>query len=177
MSFKRFVLCMAFAAGLASAGADEIPGTPSSEDDVAASHLDLLETCLADVATSERTEESCIGVSVYACLDGAVSTADMLGCIGPELAYWDERLNQSYRALYSTYTEQDTADGFSPILLAPTLREVQRVWITWRDAKCGLEHDKFRGGTMGRITGADCHLQETAERALELEDLLEEARL
>lgn len=176
MSVMRFLMCFAIGAAWGAASADETPDSLSADQAVAASHLHLLDTCLADVATGGSTEESCIGVSVYACLNDALTTADMLACIEPELAYWDARLNESYRTLYAVYSEQDTADGFSPIKLAPRLRDVQRVWIDWRDAKCGLAYDKYRGGTMGRITGADCHLQETAERALELEELLEEAR-
>lgn len=176
MLIGRALLAAALGTVLLTANADESAGPTPSDAPAASANLDILEDCLSDVNTSPATEDTCIGVSVAACLSDAISTADILGCIEPELAYWDDRLNASYRALYALYTQQDTEDGFSPVKLAPRLREVQRVWITWRDAKCGLAYDKYRGGTMGRITGADCHLQETAERALELDELLEEAR-
>ena len=176
MAWRSLLLAAGMATALLAANAERAPETTPNETPETASHLHILETCLSDAEQGETREESCIGVSVAACLEEAFSTVDMLACIDPELTYWDDRLNDTYRSLYAEYAEQDTADDFSPIVLAPTLREVQRVWITWRDAKCSLEYDKYRGGSMGRITGADCHLQETAERALELEYLLEEAR-
>ena len=176
MLIRRSLLAAALGTALLTANADENAGGTASDDPAATANLNVLEDCLSDVNTGPVTADRCIGVSVAACLNDAISTADILGCIEPERAYWDDRLNASYRALYALYTQQDTEDGFSPVKLAPRLRDVQRVWITWRDAKCGLAYDKYRGGSMGRITGADCLLQETAERALELEDLLEEAR-
>jgi uncharacterized protein YecT (DUF1311 family) len=170
MSTWRCLLIAGLTTTLLTANADQEP-----ENEMTSPHLEVLEVCLSDVGDTAATDQNCIGVSVYSCLEGAFTTVDMLSCIEPERAYWDDRLNRAYRSLYAVYTQQDTEDGFSPVKLAPRLRDVQRVWITWRDAKCGLAYDKFRGGSMGRITGADCHLQETAERALELEDLLEEA--
>ena len=130
-----------------------------------------IDACLA----SAQEETSCIGVTISACTANAYTTVDMLGCISPELEVWDQRLNSTYQALIALYAEQDIEE--SPTrALAPRIRFVQQEWIKWRDAKCGFENDKFRGGTMGRITGMDCHLQETAERALELNDLLREAQ-
>ena len=61
--------------------------------------------------------------------------------------------------------------------MAARLRETQRGWIEWRDLKCRFAYDEFRGGTLGRITGADCIMNMTAERAFELEDLKDAAEM
>lgn len=135
-----------------------------------------VETCLSEVQSGERDARSCIGASVAPCATDAITTVDMLSCIEPELVIWDERLNAAYAELLRVYGEQDLEDD--PIrALAPRLEQVQTQWRTWRDAKCGFAYAQFRGGSMGRITGSDCHLRETGLRALELEALLEDAQL
>jgi len=100
----------------------------------------------------------------------------MLACLAPEIEFWETRLQATLDALRALYVEHDAYDD--PVrALAPRLDAYQAQWVTWRDAKCGFEYDKFRGGSMGRITGADCRLYETARRSMELQDLIEEVGL
>ncbi|MEL6861844.1 MAG: lysozyme inhibitor LprI family protein [Pseudomonadota bacterium] len=136
----------------------------------------LVEDCLARAETGEVTQDSCIGTYANICAFTAFSTVDMLGCMSSEADVWEVRLAERYEALLEVYAAQDAFED--PIwALAPRLENAQAQWRDWRDAKCGFEYDKFRGGSMGRITGANCRLDETAKRALELETLLEEAQL
>ena len=107
-------------------------------------------------------------------MSSAVTTVDMLECYVSETEYWENRVTVTFAALSEVYRLQDEDD--EPVrALLPRLENVQAQWRQWRDAKCGFEYDKFRGGSLGRVVSVDCRLQETAERVLELEDLLEEA--
>lgn len=133
-----------------------------------------LASCLEDADQGAR--ESCIGISVAACTAEALTTVDMLGCLAPETEIWEARLSAAFDALRAVYVEQDGYDDPARAL-APRLEAYQAQWTAWREAKCGFEYDKFRGGSMGRIASADCRLEETARRALELEDLIAEAGL
>lgn len=134
----------------------------------------MVETCLSDAQQSDRTREDCIGVSVAPCATDALTTVEMLSCLMPEIEVWESRLQTTLDALRDLYAEQD-ADDDPARALAPRLDAYQAQWRTWRDAKCGFEYDKFRGGSLGRITSADCRLDETARRVFELEDLIEDA--
>lgn len=145
---------------------DQAAGDPSPASQVA--------SCLEDAGQGAR--ETCIGTSVATCTAEALTTVDMLGCLAPETEIWEARLAAAFGALRAVYVEQD---GYADPAraLAPRLDAYQAQWTTWREARCGFEYDKFRGGSMGRIVSADCRLHETARRALELEDLIEEAGL
>ena len=78
----------------------------------------------------------------------------------------------------AVYIENDGNEVDSYVQLAPILKTTQLAWIEWRDAKCkGFETYRYRGGTLGRVTAADCLMTMTAERVFELEDLLAEARM
>lgn len=138
--------------------------------------LEGIQTCLDEAQSGDGEERACIGASVAACTEDAMTTVDMLGCIEPELIAWEERLNDTYYELLGVYQDQD-ADDDPARAVAPRLEQVQSTWTEWRNAKCGLEYDKFRGGSMGRLTRANCYLEETALRSLDLQSLLEEARL
>jgi uncharacterized protein YecT (DUF1311 family) len=111
-----------------------------------------------------------------ACPGSAGSTLEMVTCTTDETAFWDTRLNQVYRELIALYQQQD-AEFDDAYNMAARLRETQRGWIEWRDLKCRFAYDEFRGGTLGRITGADCIMNMTAERAFELEDLKDAAEM
>ena len=88
-------------------------------------------------------------------------TVEMLDCIGEELTTQDARLNGAYKALRSQLVPARKQE-----LLA-----AQRLWIQYRDANCSFYADP-QGGTFETVSERMCVLQETAERAKELEDLL-----
>lgn len=147
-------------------------GKSVAQDELAgASGEAALNDCLADAEAGNGAREACIGVMTEACPGMAGSTLDMVTCISEETEVWDTRLNQTYKALKAAYEQQDEdfADDYD---MVSRLREVQRGWIKWRDLKCSFAYDEFRGGTAGRLTGADCLLDMTARRVFELQDLL-----
>jgi uncharacterized protein YecT (DUF1311 family) len=85
------------------------------------------------------------------------STQGIVECIAAQTEDWDQRLNAAYGALMKQQSgERRTA-----------LRDVQRVWIRYRDANCGFY--AAAEGTISRIAAAECLRVMTAARALELE--------
>lgn len=133
-----------------------------------------LQVCLLEAELGSGAEKECIGMIIDHCPDNSGTTADMLDCIASEMAFWDDRLNSVYGELIAAYEalDKDMDDGRT---VAALIRSTQRQWMTWRDAKCGFEYEKYRGGTMGRLAGAFCQMEETANRTFELQDLLAEA--
>ena len=149
---------------------DTIAGGISATSDMAG--------CLYQAEMQGKSREGCVGVIATPCLQDAVSTNDMVSCTARETDFWDARLNVKYNELRGAYMQQDRDEPDGYIQMAPLLKSTQLQWIQWRDAKCkGFEFNRFRGGTLGRVTGADCLMEMTAERVFELEDLLAEAAM
>ncbi len=96
---------------------------------------------------------TCIGKS------GGV-TANMLNCIGEELATQDARLHSAYKKLAAGLTAERRRE----------LVAVQRFWIQYRDANCKYYADPD-GGTAATLASTECVLRETTERANEMEIL------
>lgn len=87
-------------------------------------------------------------------------TSNMLACIGEELEKQDARLNSAYRTL----TSQLNAERKQQLVAA------QRLWIQYRDANCQFYADP-EGGTLATLSANQCVLDETSQRASELEIL------
>lgn len=135
-----------------------------------------MQQCLDKAGKTSANASSCVGTIIDTCPGIEGSTNDMVECIELELTFWDARLNAAYKDVRAVYAEQDQEEP-DGIQLADELRDTQRAWIAWRDAKCSFAYREFRGGTMGRITGADCMNSMTAARAIELEEHLANARM
>lgn len=88
------------------------------------------------------------------------ATFTMIDCINEEVAIQDARLNNAYDNLLTELTPERKKE----------LREVQRIWIRYRDANCNFHADP-EGGSIARISGNHCVLKETVLRAIELEQL------
>jgi len=122
----------------------------------------------------------CIGVASNACMDateGGYSTIGMVGCISAEHDWWDADLNSSYRALRTHERAADASWPSVPGMLprpsgVDALRDMQRAWITFRDATCLYDELQWWGGTGASLVGAACRSQLTAEQALHLRRLL-----
>jgi uncharacterized protein YecT (DUF1311 family) len=103
---------------------------------------------------------SCIGVIADPCQsepDGQ-SNLGTAQCYDREAAVWDERLNQNYKK---------RLDDAEPAY-RDALKNMERAWIAYRDAKCG----SISVGEPGSISvpeTAICMLDETARQAIFLE--------
>ena len=116
--------------------------------------------------------ETCAGKAAALCMErtvGGQSTLGMSGCTDRELGHWDGWLNIVYQQLYATLAARDAnAPSYAP-KEAEALREMQRAWIAFRDAKCGYEASQWGGGTGAGPASVSCHLQETARQMLYLQ--------
>ncbi len=132
-----------------------------------------VEGCLAGLGSGEDAR-ACIGASANACMatDAGGTTVGMGACLSRELSYWDDRLNAAYGVAMAAARATDTemADlGSAAPHQAPALREMQRAWITFRDAKCDHARSLWGGGTGGGPATVDCLMQTTGAQALYLE--------
>lgn len=159
-AFSIAFLLMSAAAALAAS--DDDPYAPTVD------HIQTIHDCLEASAGATRRDiaHDCIGIVADPCLEDPENqhTHGMAGCARREEAIWDGLLNDWYAM----------ARDAMPAGVATEYRDVQRLWIKWRDAKCGFAHAKFEGGTAGIPASAYCAMETTAERALELRDLVEE---
>ena len=94
----------------------------------------------------------------YACVKASRGvTLTLNNCIGDEHQFQDKRLNVAYQKLREGLTtEQRTA-----------LRDEEQAWITQRDKACAAAPE---GGTANMLDSNQCQLNETAARAIILED-------
>ncbi|WP_127109784.1 lysozyme inhibitor LprI family protein [Pararhodobacter zhoushanensis] len=132
--------------------------------------------CL-DASEDEAAARACIGVGSGACMDGAPggqSTVGMMSCLLAERDAWDVLLNEEYQSARTAARQMDAAEQpANPefAVRADRLRDAQRAWIAFRDANCAMEYAVWGGGSMRQITGADCQMQMTAERTIQLRSL------
>ena len=54
------------------------------------------------------------------------------------------------------------------------LKDAQRAWISFRDAKCGYWQKRYEGGTIASVVTGDCMRVETGRRALEMRVILDD---
>jgi uncharacterized protein YecT (DUF1311 family) len=116
--------------------------------------------------------EACAGKAASACMEatpGGGTTVGMGGCLDRERAQWDGWLNTVYQQLYAKLAAQDAQiQSYAP-KQAEALRDMQRAWIEFRDAKCGYEAAQWGGGTGAGPAAVNCHLHATARQMLYLQ--------
>ncbi|WP_417727554.1 lysozyme inhibitor LprI family protein [Roseovarius sp.] len=116
--------------------------------------------------------ETCAGKAADLCVDatpGGYTTVGMGACTGRELSHWDGWLNIVYQQLYAKLAAEDAAFQSHAPKQAEALRDMQRAWIGFRDAKCSYEASQWGGGTGAGPASVSCHLQETARQMLYLQ--------
>ncbi|MBD9526686.1 lysozyme inhibitor LprI family protein [Paracoccus sp. PAR01] len=119
-----------------------------------------------DKAPPGAVDPDCIGMAAGICEAKVGSTTvGISSCAMAEAAEWDTILNREYKA---------TRDQFAKIPgISDQLQVAQRGWIALRDADCQIAYDRFEGGSMRSIASANCRMQHTAHRALELRNMRE----
>jgi uncharacterized protein YecT (DUF1311 family) len=93
-----------------------------------------------------------------ACPGLSGSTLEIVGCIDGERAVQDKALNTTYQKVLGDLTAPQKTH----------LRDAQRAWIAYRDAWCGAQQDD-EWGSISKIVAAQCVLDETIRRTIELE--------
>lgn len=128
-----------------------------------------LDTCLAELEDAAQSAD-CIGRASSACMEQPMgeSTPGMGFCLDAEYALWDAKLNEAYQFLRTEYQAPD-ADRFEGApALADALRDMQRGWIGYRDARCEFEAAQWYGGTGASPAFLGCMMQVTAEQTIYL---------
>jgi len=136
-----------------------------------------LETCLEQVSDGAQSYD-CIGRASAACMEQPMgeTTPGMAFCLSEEYEIWDAKLNEAYQMLRSDYAALD-ADRFEGApALADALRDMQRGWIGYRDARCSFEAAQWYGGTGSSPAFLGCMMQQTAEQTLYLWSVFQAAR-
>jgi uncharacterized protein YecT (DUF1311 family) len=153
----RLTILSAAALALAAACATADPLLTKAQIAKAA---DKIGACLDKQASANKPNiASCQGLIKGPCDDAieAGGEAAHATCSDNETAAWDVLLNRRWSELASTLEP----DKFS------ALKVVQKLWLSYRDAKC-----KFVEGDgsdmMAYMEAADCRLDETTRRTLEL---------
>ena len=113
------------------------------------------------VQSSNEVDNKGYSKQYQRCLDnsGGVTTS-MRNCNGNELKFQDARLNKYYKQAMNVLDKEHRVE----------LKKVQRLWIQYRDTKCGFLFG-LTGGTMDLIIGGSCHVDMTAKRAQELHSI------
>ncbi len=117
----------------------------------------------AAAAEARSQPESCIGIVSGPCQDepGGGTTRGMVDCADRERAVWDQRLNKTFQA---AVTARDPK-------LVEALRQAERAWIAYRDARCALPAVENEGGSIVGPLTAMCLLDATARQAIWLEGI------
>ena len=127
-----------------------------------------------DACFASENPDTCFGAGAAACFEGAPdgqTTVGMMFCLLAEGNAWDRILNEEYAGARSAARAVDDAEraNFPEYAVrADQMQAAQRAWIAFRDANCTMEYGIWGAGSMRQITGADCRLQMTAQRAVEL---------
>lgn len=155
---------LALAAALTAPAAAQGPAPP----------VEAVRACVEAAERAPEAEQACIGVEALACIDAdaaAQTTVGMAACYAAETAAWDALLNTTYADL-ATLSAQLTADeveaGGEAVDQEGLLRAAQRAWVAFRDADCAQEAGHWGEGSMRQVAGAECLLDRTGARALEL---------
>ncbi len=124
-----------------------------------------VQDCLEAARVDRLHAMRCIGVASEACQHDPQmgSTKGLTDCARREMAVWDDMLNSHYQELREKLSRTGKL----------SLRNIQREWIQWRDVKCELPYSLFEGGSIASPMAADCLMQATGLRAIELGQALD----
>jgi uncharacterized protein YecT (DUF1311 family) len=133
-----------------------IPAHADQTDD----NAQLVFSCISNKGIAKAGDEhpaACVGLLRDPCIAklAVPGDADMMDCTGAETEAWDRLLNNVYGEARQTQLTKDFE----------VLRDRQSAWLKNRDKVCALP-DGF--GTLERLQGFGCYLNETSARALVL---------
>lgn len=88
-------------------------------------------------------------------------------CAGKDYENEDARLNKTYKELVGKL-DKDRREK---------LKEIQLVWIKYRDLQCDFDSSTYEGGTIYSLVRSSCLSQMTKQRNKDLKVMLEEASM
>jgi uncharacterized protein YecT (DUF1311 family) len=151
---------LAAACSAASAQAEFEP-TPDERKAIAA----CLELVIGQPELKQMAER--IGIVADPCPNApGANTFTIVVCHMREQKIWDGYLNEWYGE-----AEKRLAD--EPAALT-ALKDAERAWIAFREAKCGYWEKRYAGGTFASVVTGDCMRVETGRRALEMRAIFDD---
>lgn len=160
---RAMIKAAALAFGLCLMGS-----SASAQDFTIDAHL--IDRCLG---INQDTPMFCVGQQARACYDDYGGGADMVlaACLEAEAAYWDGALNQVYQEVLALVEREQNMDiGYLPDQLTDATRAMQRAWIAYRDATCGLDLARaFPFGSAAGPASGECMMRETARQYFQLQ--------
>ena len=153
-------VALAAACSAASAQAEFEP-TPDERKAIAA----CLELVIGQPELKQMAER--IGIVADPCPNApGANTFTIVVCHMREQKIWDGYLNEWYGE-----AEKRLAD--EPAALT-ALKDAERAWIAFREAKCGYWEKRYAGGTFASVVTGDCMRVETGRRALEMRAIFDD---
>ncbi len=108
----------------------------------------------------------CIGVAAGVCMEANMSTPAMSYCLEQELNWWDAALNDTYKQARVAAKQADTENAAPNNVQDSSLRDMQRAWIAYRDARCEWEASLWGGGTGAGPAFVGCLMTMTGEQEI-----------
>lgn len=156
---KYFTFCLFFLAA------------PLAAQEVQPGDVEQIEACLGNI----DGRDVCIGRVSGPCIQApnGGSTVGMMNCLLREYEAWDIVLNREYRKTRDAFRAADESGDMlnQDLTRVDALLKAQRAWITFRDEECSLHYIRWGKGSFRQVAGADCLMQLTAERVLDLVEM------
>ena len=145
------------------------PALAQAEFEPTAAERATIAACIERSASAPELKQmsECIGLIADPCPEApGATTFTIVACHVREQKIWDERLNEWYGAARDKLKDDPGA--------AAALKEAQRNWIQFRDAKCDYWEKRYEGGTFASVATGDCMRVETGRRALEMRGIFDD---
>ncbi|MEM7544202.1 MAG: lysozyme inhibitor LprI family protein [Pseudomonadota bacterium] len=123
-----------------------------------------IDGCIGRISSPADHADLCMGVHVDPCTraEGGDTTQAMVACINTEITAWETVMERELANLRTRLDDEQTG----------VLHAAQRAWVAFRTADCEFPH-VFVRGTLSQPWAADCIMQHTARRALELRSFID----
>jgi uncharacterized protein YecT (DUF1311 family) len=122
-----------------------------------------VQACFDAARPTDEGVPACASEAARACQarPGGHTTLGISECLLAETAVWGELMRAALARQAQTLGRTDPN-------LKSQLTAAQTAWAAYRDAECGLRYAIWIEGSIRTIIAADCHLNKTAQRAVEL---------
>lgn len=131
----------------------------ADEEDDTQTLIAQIEACLGRISDPGEHPELCMGLHAIPCSDSPDGQTDegAVACLTEETRAWTRILNDEYAQLLARLDEEPRM----------ALRDAQKKWSSFKDANCAFPTALDRS-SLGGPWAADCEMQATARRAMEL---------
>lgn len=111
-------------------------------------------------------ERRCVGLISRACMNGEAAGADAgrARCLRRETSAWDSVMRAAWSRLEPRVKTHDAPAGRAH----EALQAAQAAWRSFAEAECGYARALWGEGSFREVAGADCRMNLSARRAIQL---------